>query len=95
VPSNIINYDDKTNPNIWLEDYRFTCRAGGADDDLFIIQFLRIYLAYSARASLDNLSRNVIDGWEDLKEIFLDNFQGWPVNPWDLKCCWQRSGESL
>jgi hypothetical protein len=37
APGNIIKYDDKTNSNIWLEDYRLTCRAGGSNDDLFII----------------------------------------------------------
>jgi hypothetical protein len=61
VPNNIVKYNGKTNPSIWLEDYRLTCRAGGADDDLFIIQFLPIYLADSARAWLDHLSRDVID----------------------------------
>jgi hypothetical protein len=30
----------KTSPNIWLEDYRLTCKAGGADNNFFIIQFL-------------------------------------------------------
>jgi hypothetical protein len=49
-PSNITKYDDKVNPSIWLEDYRLMCRTGGANDDLFIIQFLLIYLAESARA---------------------------------------------
>jgi hypothetical protein len=34
---------------------------GRVDDDLFIIKFLPIYLADSARASLDNLPRNMID----------------------------------
>jgi hypothetical protein len=36
-PNNVIKYDGKINPNIWLEDYRLACKAGGADDDLFII----------------------------------------------------------
>jgi hypothetical protein len=45
VPSNIIKYDGKNNPRVWLEDYHLACRAGGADSDLFIIQFLPIYLA--------------------------------------------------
>jgi hypothetical protein len=38
--NNVIKYNSKTNPNVWLEDYRHACRVGGADDDLFIIQFL-------------------------------------------------------
>jgi hypothetical protein len=48
--------------------------AGGVDDDLFLIQFLPIYLADSASAWLDHLTRNMIEGWEDLKQIFTGNF---------------------
>jgi hypothetical protein len=73
-----------------LKYYRLACRAGRADNDLFIIQFLLIYLANSARAWMDHPSRKVIDIWEDLKEIFTSNFQGTyvrPGNPWDLKSC--------
>jgi hypothetical protein len=68
------------------------------DDDLFIIQFLPIYLVDTARAWLDHLPRNSIDCWEDLKEFFTGNFQDtyvWPGNPWDLKDCRQKQGESL
>jgi hypothetical protein len=36
-------------------------RAGEADSDLFIIQFLPIYLANTSRAQLDHLPRNLID----------------------------------
>jgi hypothetical protein len=50
------------------------CRAGGANDGLFVIQFLRIYLAHSARAWLDHLLRNVSNSWGDLQEIFTSNF---------------------
>jgi hypothetical protein len=59
--SNIVKYDGKTNLSIWLEDCCLACRAGEADDDLFIIQFLPIYLADTARAWLDHLPRNTID----------------------------------
>jgi hypothetical protein len=50
VPGNIVKYESKTNPSIWLEDYLLTCRAGGVNGDLFIIKFLPIYLADSVRA---------------------------------------------
>jgi hypothetical protein len=72
--SNIVTYDDKTNPSFWLEDYRLERRAGGVDNDLFIIQFLPIYLTDSARAWLDHLPKNMIDNWEDIKVIFTGNF---------------------
>jgi hypothetical protein len=84
APNNIVKYDGKTNPSIWLEDYRLTCRADRAHNDLFIIQFLPIYLADTSRDWLDHLPRNSIDCWEDLKEILTDNFKGtyvWPGNP--------------
>jgi hypothetical protein len=84
APNNIIKYDGKTNPNVWLEDYRLTCRAGGSDNDVLIIQFLPIYLADTSRAWLYHLPKNSIDYWEDLKAIFTSNFQGtyvWPSNP--------------
>jgi hypothetical protein len=61
APSNIIKYDAKINSNVWLEDYHLACRAGRADDDLFIIQFLPIYLVDSARAWLDHVPRDMID----------------------------------
>jgi hypothetical protein len=66
TPSNIAKYDGKTNPSVWLEDYCLGCRARGPNDDLFIIQFLPIYLAKSARAWLDHLPRNAINHWDDL-----------------------------
>jgi hypothetical protein len=74
--NNIIKYHGKTIPSIWLEDYHLAWRAGGADRDLFIIQFLPIYLADTSRSWIDHLPRNSIDCWEDLKEIFITNFQG-------------------
>jgi hypothetical protein len=47
---NIVKYNDKTNLSVWLEDYYLTCRVDKANNDLFIIQFLWIYLVDSARA---------------------------------------------
>jgi hypothetical protein len=88
APNNIIKYDGKTNPCIWLGDYCLTCWAGGVDDDRFIIQFLPIYLANTARAWLNHLLRSTIDSWEDLKDFFTDNFQGtymWPTTPGILR----------
>jgi hypothetical protein len=74
APSNVIKYDGKTNTSIWLENYRFACKEGGVDDDLFFIEFLPIYLADSARSWLDHLPRDVKNSWEDLWKIFTGNF---------------------
>jgi hypothetical protein len=61
TPNNVVKYDSKTNPSIWLEDYRLPCMVGGADGDLFIIQFLPIYLVDTTMAWLDHMPGNLID----------------------------------
>jgi hypothetical protein len=81
APRNIVKYDCKTNPSVWVEDYHLTCGAVGVDDNHFIIQFLPIYLSDTSKAWLDHLPRNSIDFWEDLKEIFTGNFQGTYMRP--------------
>jgi hypothetical protein len=86
VPNNIVKC-------VRLEDYHLTCKAGKVDSDMFIIQFLPIYLANTSKAYLDHLPRNLIDCWEDIKEIFTGNFQGTyirPGNPCNLKGCRQK-----
>jgi hypothetical protein len=93
--NNVVKYNGKTNLSGWVENYCPACRV---DDDMFIIQFLPIYLADAAKAWLDHLPKNTINSWEDLKEIFIGHFQGTYVrsgNPWDLKCCQQKLCESL
>jgi hypothetical protein len=61
APNNIVKYDGKTNPSVWLEDYRLACMTGGANNNIFITQFLPIYLADTSRAWLDHLPMNSID----------------------------------
>jgi hypothetical protein len=48
-------YDGDTNPSVWLVDYRLTCHARGATDDLFIIKNLPLYLNDSTRTWLEHL----------------------------------------
>jgi hypothetical protein len=98
APNNVIKYDHKTNLNIWLEDYHLLCKADRVDDDLFVIQFLPIYLADTTKDWLDHLPRNSINCWEDPKEIFSRNFHGTYVRPGipeDLKGCRRKQDESL
>ena len=47
---------------------------------------------------MEHLPSNTIHSWADLREIFVGNFQGTykcPGNPWDLKNCRQKAGETL
>ena len=75
-------------PSIWLKDFRLVYRAGGVDDDYFIIQYLPIYVGEHVQAWLEFLLPYIIRNWADLKRIFIGNFQGTyvcPGNSWDLK----------
>ena len=87
-PTNIPKYSGETKLGLWLEDYRLTYQASGADNDDFIIHNLPLFLADSARTWLEHLLSDRIQSWANLKEIFVGNFQGTykrPRNPWDLK----------
>ena len=97
-PANVVKYTGDTNPGVWLEDYRLACRAGGASDDRFVIQYLPICLGENVHAWLDFLPADSIGSWADLRKVFIGNFQGTyvrPSNSWDLKNCKQKPGESL
>ena len=97
-PTNITKYGEETDPGLWLEDYRLVRRTGGAESDTFIIRNLPLYLADSARTWLEHLPTDKIACCENLREIFIGNFQGTyehPGNSWDLKNCQQNPGESL
>jgi hypothetical protein len=50
APINVIKYDIKMNPSVCLEDYCLACRMGRADNNLFFIQIIPIYLANRTRA---------------------------------------------
>jgi hypothetical protein len=74
MPLNNVNYSRDTNPAMWLEDFYLTCRVDGADDDLFIVQYLPLCLVESTGAWLEHLSADNIHSWVDFKRIFVGNF---------------------
>jgi hypothetical protein len=83
---------------VWLEDYRLACHTGGAKDDLFVIKNLPLHLGDLARTWLEHLPQGKIDGWSQLCEALVGNFQGtyaWPGNSWDLSNCKQARGKTL
>jgi hypothetical protein len=59
-PINITKYTEEMNSAIWLEDFQLACRAGGADDDYFIIQYVPICVRKYVRAWLELLPPNSI-----------------------------------
>ena len=73
-PANLTKYSSKTNPELWLADYRLACQLGGADDDLLIICNLPLFLSDSVRAWLEHLPPSQIHDWRDLVRVFVGNF---------------------
>jgi hypothetical protein len=97
-PTSINKYTKETDPRVWLNDYRLTCQLDGATTDNVIIRNLPLHLADSARTWLEHLPASQIHNWDDLVRTFVGNFQGTyvrPGNPWDLRACTQKPGESL
>jgi hypothetical protein len=91
-------YNGERDPATWLEDYRLACRGGGAEDDLFIIRNLPLYLDDSARSWIEHLPAGSIRNWRDLRSVFVGNFQGTYTRPsttWDLRGCRQGKDETL
>jgi hypothetical protein len=83
---------------VWLEDYRLSCHAGGATDDLFVIKNLTLYLGDFARTWLEHLPRDKINDWTNLHRVFVGNIQGTymcPGKQWELRNCKHQPGESL
>jgi hypothetical protein len=97
-PTTIVKYNGKTDPRVWLNDYRLACQLGGATSDEVIIRNLPLHLADSARTWLEHQPASQIHNWDDLVRTFVGNFQGTYVrtgNSWDLRSCTQKPGESL
>ena len=65
--ANVVKYTGDTNYGVWLEDYRLACRAGGVNDDRFLIQYLPLCLGENVRAWLDFLPADSIGCWVDLE----------------------------
>jgi hypothetical protein len=80
-PTNITKYTGETIPTVWLEDFRLACRAGGVDDEYFIIQHLPICVGEHIRAWLKFLPSNNICSLAELKQVFIGNFQVMYVRP--------------
>jgi hypothetical protein len=52
-----------------------------ATDDLFVIKNLPLYVGDSTRTWLEDLLRDKINYWTDLRRVFVGNFQGTYMRP--------------
>ena len=51
-PTTLVKYSSKTDPAVWLNDYRLACQLGGATDDAVIIRNHPFLLADTTRTWL-------------------------------------------
>jgi hypothetical protein len=73
-PTTITKYSGKTDPQVWLNDYRLACQLGGSTTNAVIIRNLPLHLADLARTWIEHLPPSQIHSWNDLVRTFVGNF---------------------
>jgi len=94
---NLKKYDGKHDPRQWLQIYSAAIEVAGGSNSTKVIYF-PMALESAPLTWLESLRHDLIDSWEDLKKIFIDNFQGSihrPATRHDLWICKQEHGEAL
>ena len=99
-PANLQNlqkYNGKQDPRQWLRIYSTAIEVAGGTNSTKVIYF-PMALEPAPLTWLEGLKRDTIHSWEDLKALFIDNFQGSihrPATRHDLWLCRQKRGETL
>ena len=72
---NLQKYDGKQDPHQWLRIYSTAIEVAGGTNSTKAIYFL-MALELATLTWLESLKHDSIHLWEDLKKLFVDNFQG-------------------
>ena len=72
---NIQKYDGKQDPAQWLRLYSTAVSVTVGDTNTKVLYF-PMALEFAPLTWLESLTPNSIHSWEDLKKVFIDNFQG-------------------
>jgi len=94
---NLKKYDGKQDPRQWLCIYSTAIEVAGGTNSTKVIYF-PMALESAPLTWLESLRHDSIHTWEDLKKLFIDNFQGsihHPATRHDLRLCKQERGEAL
>ena len=94
---NLKKYDGKQDPCQWLRIYSTAIEGAGGTNSSNVIYFPMALLS-APLTWLESLRHDSIHSWEDLKKIFIDNFQvsiHCPATRHDLRLCKQERGEAL
>jgi hypothetical protein len=96
-PIGITKYDGKQAPQQWLRCYSMAIEVAGGSNITKVIYF-PMALDPAPLTWLESLSNNLINSWERLKKVFIDNFQGAIARAGtrhDLAQCKQERNELL
>ena len=90
------NYTADMDPTVWIESYDLAMDMLQANDGV-CARYFTMMLEGPARIWFKNLPECSITSWMDLKEKFINNFQGTyqrATTIVDLEHCVQKEGES-
>ena len=90
---NLKKYDGKQDLRQWLRIYSAAIEVAGGTNSTKVIYF-PMALESAPLTWLERLRHDSIHSWEDLKKLFIDNFQG-SIHRHDLRLCKQERGEAL
>ena len=94
---NLKKYDNKQDPKQWLRIYSTAIEGAGGTNCTKVIYF-PMALESAPLTWLESLRHDAIHSWEDLRKLFIDNFQGSihrPATLHDLRLCKQECDEAL
>ena len=97
LTTEIVKFDGRQDPRLWLEDYLIACNCQGGNQ-ITAMQYLQLMLTRSAREWLQLIPKNSFSTWEEFEEAFVKNLLGTYSRPGtlvELKACKQHRGESL
>jgi len=96
-PANLQKYESKQDPVQWLHLYSTAINVAGGDTGTKVLYF-PIVLKPAPLTWLESLKPESIHSWDDLKKVFVDNFQGSlhrVATRHTLAMCKQEPGETL
>ncbi|KAK1670142.1 hypothetical protein QYE76_058301 [Lolium multiflorum] len=96
LPGNLKNYDGTKRPDTWIEDYYNAVTFARGTPNI-ACHMLQLYLVGPARIWLNDLEKNSIFCWFDLKTAFEKHFRGTYkrlATTSDLQACIQKKGET-
>jgi hypothetical protein len=81
----IKNYDASKDPKTWIDNYAIAMDIVNTSK-LIATRYLPLMLDGSTRTWINNLPRDSINSWEEMRTAFIENFEG------TCKCPAERIG---